>query len=298
VAAKGIILAGGSGTRLFPLTRATSKQLLPVYDKPMVYYPLATLLLAGIRNVLLISTPEDTPQFERLLGDGRRLGIAISYAIQPRPEGVAQALLIGRDFIGAGSVALILGDNLFYGHGFQEILDRAAGRLGETGGATIFAHAVKDPQRYGVVTCDHDGRPISIEEKPAKPRSSLAVTGLYFYDRYAAEIAATLRPSPRGELEITDLNRAYLDMDRLHVEVLGRGFAWLDMGTPEDLLHASSFVATVETRQGMKVSCPEEVAYRKGFLTADQLVALARPMGNDYGQYLLDLVATQPANGS
>jgi glucose-1-phosphate thymidylyltransferase len=287
MATRGIILAGGAGTRLYPLTRALSKQLLPVYDKPMVYYPLATLMLAGIRDILLITTPEDAHAFQRLLEDGSRLGISIVYAVQPRPAGVAQALLIGRDFVGTGAVALILGDNLFYGHGFQEMLTRAAA---QPGGATVFAHTVKDPRRYGVVECNGGGQPVSLEEKPVQPRSSLAVTGLYVYDHQAVEIAGKLRPSGRGELEITDVNRAYLERGQLRVELLGRGFTWLDMGTPEALLQAGSFVASAEARQGLKIACPEEVAYRKGFISARQLVELARPLRNDYGQYLLDLV--------
>ncbi len=284
---KGIILAGGAGSRLHPITRAVSKQLLPIYDKPMVYYPLSVLLLAGIREILLISTPQDIGSFQRLLDDGRQLGISLHYAVQPEPKGLAQAFLIGREFVGEDHVALILGDNIFYGQGFQGNLRNASSRKH---GATVFAYSVKDPQRYGVVEFDDYDRPVSIVEKPHQPPSNYAVTGLYFYDNQVLDIAAHLNPSPRGELEITDVNRVYLERGQLEVERLGRGFAWLDTGTEASLLQAANFVQTIEERQGFKIACLEEVAYRKGFINEFQLAKLAQEYRNSYGEYLLDIV--------
>jgi glucose-1-phosphate thymidylyltransferase len=284
---KGIVLAGGSGTRLYPLTRVVSKQLLPVYDKPMVYYPLSALMLAGIREILVISTPADLPRFRDLLGDGSQWGLALEYAEQPRPEGLAQAFLIGRSFVGSSPVALVLGDNIFYGHGFSECVQEAARRRQ---GATIFGHYVKDPERYGVAEFDASGRVVGIEEKPERPRSHYAVTGLYFYDNQVLDIARELKPSKRGELEITDVNVAYLRRGQLRLEVLGRGIAWLDTGTHEALQQASQFIQIVEQRQGLKVACPEEIAYRMGFIDAEAVLRLADGINNEYGQYLRRVV--------
>lgn len=281
---KGIILAGGSGTRLYPATLAVSKQLMPVFDKPMIYHPLSTLMLSGIQDILVISTPQDTPRFAQLLGDGTRFGLNISYAVQPSPDGIAQAYLVGADFLASSPSALVLGDNIFYGHDLQHMLRRASARSD----ASIFAYHVQDPERYGVVEFDAEGRAVSVEEKPRVPRSNYAVTGLYFYDGDATEIARSLTPSARGELEITDMNRTYLALGRLQVEILRRGYAWLDTGTHESLLDASHFIATIERRQGLKVACPEEIAYRMGWISAAQLAELAAPMQNNgYGQYLM-----------